>query len=83
MRSRLMAISMMKVYSSKAEEQTVPFLVRVSTNKLPIRTGPGKDYTKTGKTTGIGIFTIVEAKNNWGRLKSGAGWINLDKIQRL
>ena len=72
-----------KVYASKTVETTVPFLVRISTNKLPIRTGPGKDYTKTGKTTGIGIFTIVEVKNNWGRLKSGAGWINLSKTQLL
>ena len=77
-----------KVYASKAEAAgetlpQVPFLVRITTSKLPIRTGPGKDYTKTGKTTGIGIFTIVELKNNWGRLKSGAGWINLDKVQRI
>ena len=25
--------------------------------------------------TGIGTFTILEVKNGWGRLKSGAGWI--------
>ena len=24
------------------------------------------------------IFTIVEEKNGWGRLKSGAGWISLN-----
>lgn len=28
--------------------------------------------------TGIGTFTIMEVKNGWGRLKSGAGWIYLD-----
>ena len=28
--------------------------------------------------TGKGIFTIVEVKNGWGRLKSGAGWIYLE-----
>ena len=77
-----------KVYASKAatDENTtpkVPFLVRVTTSNLAIRTGPGKDYTKTGQKTGIGIFTIVEVKNGWGRLKSGAGWINLSKTQLL
>ena len=25
--------------------------------------------------TGKGTFTIVEVKDGWGRLKSGAGWI--------
>ena len=73
----------MEIYSSKASRSDVPFLVRVSTNMLPIRTGPAKDYTKTGKMTGIGVFTIVEEKNGWGRLKSGAGWINLGLTQRL
>ena len=29
----------------------------------------GKVYGQTGK----GIFTIVEVKDGWGRLKSGAG----------
>ena len=72
-----------KVYSSKAAVSDLPFLVRVSTNMLPIRTGPAKDYTKTGRMTGIGVFTIVEEKNGWGRLKSGAGWINLGLAQRL
>ena len=77
-----------KVYASKAataENTTpkVPFIVRVTTSNLAIRTGPGKDYTKTGQKTGIGIFTIVEVKNGWGRLKSGAGWINLSKTQLL
>ena len=72
-----------KVYSPRGTEPEEPFLVRVSTNMLPIRTGPGKDYTKTGKMTGSGIFTIVEEKNGWGRLKSGAGWINLVLTQRL
>ncbi|HEL0019114.1 TPA: hypothetical protein TT575_002194 [Streptococcus equi subsp. zooepidemicus] len=28
--------------------------------------------------TGIGTFTIMEVKNGWGRLKSGAGWIWLE-----
>lgn len=26
---------------------------------------------------GKGVFTIMEVRNNWGRLKSGAGWIYL------
>ena len=49
----------------------------------------GKDYAKTGETTGKGVFTIVEVKAGqgasvgWGRLKSGAGWISLDYATRL
>lgn len=33
---------------------------------------------KTGQYTGKGAFTIVEVKDGWGKLKSGAGWIWLE-----
>lgn len=56
----------------------VPFTVRVPISNLAIRKGPGENYDKTGKMTGNGVFTIVEVKNNYGRLKSGAGWIPIN-----
>ena len=61
----------------------VPFLVKVSIPDLNIRKGPGADYARTGQFTGIGVFTIVEVSGNWGRLKSGAGWISLDFATRI
>ena len=66
-----------------------PFMVRVSTPALNIRTGPGTNYEKTGNYTGRGSFTIVEIQNGagstagWGKLKSGAGWISLDFATRI
>lgn len=48
----------------------VPFLVKAP--DLDIFSEP-----PSGKT-GIGIFTITEIRGGWGRLKSGAGWINLE-----
>lgn len=66
-----------------------PYMVRVKITDLNIRTGPGTDYAKTGKYTGVGTFTIVEEKSGkgsdagWGRLKSGAGWIALDYGERV
>lgn len=60
----------------------VPFLVKVSIPDLNIRTGPGMEYARTGQT-GIGVFTIVEQSGNWGKLKSGAGWISLNYATRI
>ena len=66
-----------------------PFMVRVSINNLNIRKGPGTNFAKTGKYTKKGVFTIVEvvegagAKQGWGKLKSGAGWINLDYTTKV
>ena len=59
------------------------FKVEVKISNLNIRKGPGTNYAKTGKFTGKGVFTIVETKGNWGRLKSGAGWISLDYCKKI
>ena len=69
-------------------EATVPFLVKVAITDLNIRTGPGTNYAKTGKFTGVGVFTITEVEDGpgsakgWGRLKSGSGWISLEYTAR-
>ena len=54
-----------------------PFKVQVLIDDLNIRTSPGMGNNLTGKHTGKGIFTIVETSDDWGKLKSGAGWIFL------
>lgn len=68
-----------------------PYTVRVSTNCLRIRKGPGTNYGSCG-FTGKGIFTIVaeaegKGASKWGLLKSFAdkrnGWISLDYAKKL
>jgi len=59
------------------------FLVKVTASALNIRQGPGTNYSITGVIRDKGVYTIVETKDNWGRLKSGAGWISLKYTQRL
>ena len=68
--------------SAPAPVQTTPvtsiktsFKVRVKINNLNIRKSP--NGVLTGRFTGKGIFTIVEVQGDWGKLKSGAGWIYL------
>lgn len=52
----------------------VPFCVRVLIDDLNYRTGPTMRNDAKGHT-GKGTFTIVEVRDGWGKLKSGAGWI--------
>ena len=59
------------------------YTVKVDIPNLNIRTGPGTNYSKTGKFTGVGVFGIVEEKNGWGKLYSGAGWINLTYTRKV
>ncbi len=73
-----------KVESKKeTAPASTPRQVKISIPDLNIRKGPGATYAKTGKYTGKGVFTIIEEKNGWGKLKSGAGWICLSYTERI
>jgi len=75
------------IAETKVEDKFEPYRVRVKVPNLNIRKGPGTDCAKTGRYTGVGIFTIIEEADGkgatkWGRLKSRAGWISLDYVTK-
>jgi hypothetical protein len=55
---------------------STPFKVKVLIPDLNFRSTPSMSGTVKGQT-GKGVFTITEVKGEWGRLKSGEGWIFL------
>ena len=61
---------------------TLPYQVRVTADILNIRTGPSTSYDKVGVIKDKGVYTITKIKNNWGFLKSKAGWISLKYTER-
>ena len=65
------------------EASGLPYAVKVTDPSLNFRQGPGVSYPKAGVIKDMGIYTIVEEKNGWGKLKSGAGWINLKYTVRV
>lgn len=71
----------MKEEKPKNENPEKAMLVKVTCDELNIRSGPGAKYKKVGSITDKGTYTIVEVKGNWGRLKSGAGWICLKYVK--
>ncbi len=54
-----------------------PFTVQVIVDDLNYRESPEMGNNIKGQT-GKGVFTIVEVRNGWGKLKSGVGWIYLE-----
>ena len=64
-----------------ANARFAAFKVRVIDSTLNIRSAAGVSNRAVGVIRGGGIYTIVETQNVgaavWGRLKSGAGWINI------
>ena len=64
------------------------YLVKVTTDVLNIRKGPGTNYGTNGAIRDKGTYTIVAESDGpgaskWGKLKSGAGWISLDYVTKL
>ena len=76
-----------KVQFMESLTLSAPYMVRVSIPDLNIRRGPGTSYPKTGKFTGVGVFTVVEEKDGWGLLKAYQekrdGWISLAFTTRM
>jgi hypothetical protein len=59
------------------------YLVKVTASALNYRSGPGTNYKINGCIRDKSTYTIVEEKNGWGKLKSGAGWICLAYTKRI
>lgn len=59
------------------------YLVKVTTESLNIRSGPGTSYRIVGKIEDNGVYTIVEEKNGWGKLASKIGWIKLSYTKKI
>lgn len=57
---------------------TTSEVYKITTDSLNVRKGPGTSYDIVTTVKKGEAYTIVEkSSNNWGKLKSGAGWISL------
>lgn len=59
------------------------YIVQITASVLNVRAGAGTNYRITTTVKKNQKYTIVEEKNGWGRLKSGAGWISLSYIKKV
>lgn len=64
-------------------EAAESYKVKVTVKALNIRTGAGTKYKVNGVIKDGGVYTIVKTSGNWGKLKSGAGWICLDYTKKV
>ena len=64
-------------------EDFTPYLVRINTDVLNVRSGAGTSYRVNTQVRQNQIYTIVGEKDGWGKLKSGAGWISLKYTKKL
>ena len=62
--------------NTSSEKLTVGVYRVDSSDGMNIRKGPGTNYGINTTVNKGEAFTIVEMQGTWGRLKSGAGWMN-------
>ena len=72
-----------KPYVETSNSSVVNYRVRILADSLNVRQQPNASATITTSVAKGGVFTIVEEKDGWGKLKSGAGWINLSYTEKL
>ena len=72
-----------EVVKKEPKEEKSEGIYRVRTDELNVRKGPGVNFEKTNEVHKGDAFTIVEINGNWGKLKSGIGWINLSYTEKV
>lgn len=59
------------------------YIVQITASTLNVRVGAGTNYKVVTTVRKNQKYTIVEERNGWGRLKSGAGWISLKYTKKV
>ena len=72
-----------EVVKEEPKDEKTEGIYRVRTDDLNVRKGPGVNFEKTNEVHKGDAFTIVEINGNWGKLKSGIGWINLNYTEKI
>lgn len=84
---RLMILLLLALFLPfAASAEAVPYRQRVARPDEPVFDGPGYDAGYVATVREAGVYTIVEEVwdeegNLWGRLKSGAGWVDLTHVR--
>ena len=74
------------VTTSKPTTTTKPsktYKVKVTANALNVRSGASLKHKINTVIHKNEVYTIIETKGDWGKLKSGAGWINLKYTKKV
>ena len=79
-----------KDYSVYADDGAVvypttqfPYMVKITATKLNVRSGASTKHSINTIISKGEVYTIIDEKDGWGKLKSGAGWISLNFTQRV
>lgn len=80
-------VTVVKKTTTTAKKTTTGQTYKITANILNVREGAGTQYKVKTTIKKNEIYTIVSTKkvgkSTWGKLKSGAGWINLSYAKKI
>lgn len=59
------------------------YIVMITADVLNVRAGAGTNYKVNTQVKKHQLYTIIDEKDGWGRLKNGSGWISLEFTQKV
>ena len=65
------------------ESHIKPYIIQIPTQNLPLYHSPNKNSGIIKRLNRFALFTIIDEKNGFGKIKVGAGWVDLSKINKL
>lgn len=74
--------SHLRPYTDENEAVIDTYVIQIPTNNFPVYHSPSKN-SGVIKRVNRSLLTIVDEKNGFGKIKVGAGWIELDKVHKL
>ena len=60
-----------------------PYVVQILEHNTPLYHSSNKNSGILKRLNRFALFTIVNEKNGFGKIKNGAGWVELTKTQEL
>ena len=69
--------------TSSPTKSKLPYMVKITASVLNIRKDATVNSADVGDIRKGECYTIVEEKNGFGKLKSGAGWISLEYAEKI
>lgn len=78
---RRLNISPVEIKTSKSDFKS--YKVKINTAVLNVRNGADTNYKINTTVKKNEVYTIVDEKNGWGKLKSGVGWIKLSYTKKM
>ena len=78
-----------KKYLKKYDSELVaapgfePYVVAITGDVVNVRAGAGTNYKVNTQVKQNQLYTIIDEKDGWGRLKNGSGWISLEFTRKI